>query len=102
MIYKLLAISCYALALVCARHRCPRAARCPVGFDLRAGIRPSGAFQCWPSPVGDPDWDGTWQRSPDRSTQPGGVREGWIYCTSGSVPIVVDDRAVACGPAGGA
>lgn len=94
---RLLAALCYVLAVMCTRHRCPASARCPVGYDLRTGIRPWGAFECWPHPVGDPDWDGTWRRSPDRSTQPAGVIHGRIYCTGGGRPVVADDGAtVGC------
>ena len=81
----------------------PTQARCPVGYDLRTGIRRSGRYQCWPHPVaplgwrGGPieEWDGTNGR-PERSVQPDGVIEGRIWCGTGVVPIVVDDRRVRC------
>lgn len=73
----------------------PSRATCPAGYDLRTGIRRSGDFQCWPHPVGDPEWDGTWRR-PDRSVQPDGVIRSRIYCTGGASPIVVDYRTVGC------
>lgn len=70
--------------------------RCPRGYDLRTGVRPDGHFECWPSPVGDPEWDGTWQRSPDRSVQPLGVFGNQIHCTGGAHPVIVDFRTVGC------
>jgi hypothetical protein len=70
-------------------------ASCPVGYDLRTGIRRSGHFECWPTPIGDPDYDGTWQR-PERSVQSDGVLESRIFCTSGQQPIIVDARTVGC------
>jgi hypothetical protein len=74
----------------------PSRARCPAGYDLRTGIRRDGRYQCWPHPVGDPEWDGTWQR-PERGTQPNGILEGRIYCTGGARPIARDDgRTVGC------
>jgi len=73
----------------------PRTARCPVGFDLRTGVRSDGRFACWPHPVGDPRYDGTWGR-PERSVQPPWVIESQLYCTGGTRPIVVDARTVGC------
>lgn len=81
-----------ALAAVVRPHR----ARCPVGMDLRTGIRQDGSFECWAHPVGDPEWDGTWRRSPDRSVQPAWQFVGQIYCTGGARPLVVDERTVGC------
>lgn len=86
-----LSLCALAAATVCR----PQRARCPVGYDLRTGIRRSGSFQCWPQPVGPRDWDGTWQR-PERSVQPAGVVESRLYCTGGSRPIVVDAATVGC------
>jgi len=80
-----------ALALVTT---CPQRARCPEGYDLRAGVRRTGAASCWAHPVGDPEWDGTWQR-PERSIQPPGRVELQIFCFD-SQPVVVDDRTIAC------
>jgi len=86
-------LTAWALTLsTCLR---PRAARCPTGYDLRTGIRPSGEFRCHPAPVGDPEWDGTWQR-PERGTQPDGWIESRIYCTGRSRGIVVNERTVGC------
>jgi hypothetical protein len=72
----------------------PSRAQCPPQWHNN-GIRPSGAFDCTRTPVGDPDWDGTHGR-PDRSVVPPGRIPGRIYCTGGMHPIVVDDRAVGC------
>lgn len=69
---------------------------CPNGFDLRTGVRPDGHYECLAHPVGDPEWDGTWRRSPDRSEQPSGIVEGRIWCQLGSRAVVVDYRTVGC------
>ena len=69
---------------------------CPDGYDLRTGVRRDGHYECWPRPVGDPEWDGTWQRSPDRSRQLGTVIDGRIWCALGSRAVVVDYRTVGC------
>lgn len=81
----------------------PVRASCLPGYDLRTGIRRSGAYECWPAPVAPPgwsprlgpiqDWDGTWLR-PERSVQPDGVLTGRIWCLG--VPVVVDERTVGC------
>lgn len=73
----------------------PTAASCPPGRDLRTGIRRDGRFECWSAPVGDPDWDGTWNR-PERGVQADDAISSRIFCTGGSVPIVVDARRVGC------
>lgn len=83
------------ILLCCSMAVRPTKARCPATYDLRTGIRTSGHFECWPHPVGDPEWDGTWQR-PERSRQPAGVLGSRIFCTNGTRPIVVDERTVGC------
>jgi len=88
----LASIAVLAIAAVCR----PARARCPIGYDLRTGIRRDGRFACWPNPVGDPEWDGTWQR-PERGKQPDGIIHGRIYCTGGAQPITgTDGRTVGC------
>lgn len=74
-------------------HR-PTRYRCPVSWH-HEGIRPSGDVMCAPNPIGDPMMDGTFGH-PDTSVQPPGRVHARIYCTSGTSPIVVDDRAVGC------
>jgi hypothetical protein len=91
MLYWLLSLVLLAAAFILQ----PAAAQCPPGHGLRTGIRRSGLFECWPTPVGSMDWDGTYGR-PERSVQPDGVLESRIFCTGGSVPIVVDARTVGC------
>lgn len=81
-----------AMAGPCTR---PTRARCPAMHDLRTGVRVSGRFECWPSPVGDPLYDGA-GGFPERSTQNGLILRGQIYCTGGAHPIVVDSRTVGC------
>jgi hypothetical protein len=87
----LLSLLCLALA---AWFR-PTSARCPGDLDLRTGIRRDGRFACWPHPVGDPEWDGTYLR-PERSVQPAWVLEGRVYCTGTTRPTVVDWQTVRC------
>jgi hypothetical protein len=95
------AIPCAVLVLVLCALRLivgwpqPSSASCPDGYDLRTGIRRTGWFECWPHVVGDPDYDGTWQR-PERGVQPPGILRSRIHCTGGSVPIVVNDHTVGC------
>lgn len=72
----------------------PARATCPSGHYVN-GIRPSGAFSCLPTPVGDPEYDGTYGK-PDRSVQPPGELESRIYCTGGTHPVVRDHRTVGC------
>lgn len=86
-------LTLWLLALACLAR--PHRARCPIGYDLRTGIRPSGEFTCWPNPSGPLEWDGTWGR-PERSRQPDGVIESRIFCTGGTRPVVVGDREVGC------
>jgi hypothetical protein len=81
--------------LCCSMASKPQRAWCLRGYDLRTGVRPTGQFECWPQPVGDPDWDGVYMR-PDRSRQPDGVLRGRIWCTNGDRAIVVDERTVGC------
>jgi hypothetical protein len=69
----------------------PTSARCPEHWH-HSGIRPSGDFECTREPVGSKDMDGTWQH-PERSVVPPGALQGRIYCTGGTEPIVVTDRA---------
>jgi hypothetical protein len=67
-------------------------ARCPQGWR-HEGIRPSGDYRCKPSLVGG-------ERDPaggiDTAVQPAGEIGGRIYCTGGSVPVVIDYRTVGC------
>ena len=73
----------------------PRQARCPVGHDLRTGIRTSGEFECWRSPPGNSLYDGA-GGFPERSPQSKAILSGRIYCTGGGQPIVVNERTVGC------
>lgn len=90
-----------ALIAICALVH-PSRMDCPAGWHNN-GVRPAGHFECTQAPVGDPDWDGTWQR-PERGYIPDGVLHGRIYCTNGFQPIVVNERTVGCqrvSPSGG-
>jgi hypothetical protein len=66
-------------------------ARCPEGWSVN-GIRPDGSYECLspiPRGCGEPVGD-----SPP--CPPTTLSRGRIYCTGGSVPIVVDNRTVGC------
>lgn len=89
--HRLVSLVLLAIAFVLR----PERARCPDGRDLRTGIRRDGHFACWSRPIGDPEWDGTFGR-PDRSVQRDDAVEGRIWCGAGAVPVVVDERTVAC------
>jgi hypothetical protein len=72
----------------------PRQARCPRGYWLD-GVRANGMYDCLRVPIGDD------ARLPnghvvDRSVQPDGVINGWIFCSSGR-PVVIDERTAGCG-----
>jgi len=73
----------------------PHRAHCPRGFVLNTGIRRSGAFQCTRVPVGGDHRDSRGIIIDDSFVPPGEV-DGWIYCTNGQEPIVVDARTVGC------
>lgn len=73
----------------------PERARCPALHDLRTGVQPSGWFSCWPSPAGDPLYDGI-RGFPERSIQSPALITGRIYCTGGMRPVVRDFRTVGC------
>jgi hypothetical protein len=67
--------SIFLLCWACATR--PTHARCPPDWWIN-GVRPSGELGCRPA-------DGRDIEIHSR-----------IYCTGGSVPIVVDDRTVGC------
>ncbi len=78
-----------AVALAVSR---PSSAQCPRGWSLNEGIRRDGSFACWGplergcgEPVG-----------PDIPCKRPPITRGRIYCTGGSVAIVVDERTVGC------
>jgi hypothetical protein len=84
--------SVIALCWSMAAH--PRRARCPAGWYVN-GIRATGEFECVRTPGGDVLYDGA-GGYPDRAVDLPGRLSGRIYCTSGSLPIVVSDHAVGC------
>ena len=67
-------------------------ASCPPGWSVN-GIRPSGEYECLgelrPPGCGEPD-----------ATSPPCMRpassRGRLYCTGGTIPIVVDHKTVGC------
>lgn len=91
----LLAAMFSILLLCCSFIVRPQHARCPEHHDLRMGIRRSGEFQCWATPSGPVEYDGTWERR-DRSKQSGAILTGRLWCTNGTSPIVVNERVVGC------
>lgn len=76
----------------------PQRAQCPKGWFVE-GVRSSGATQCRRELVDDPlDWPGEDRRDRDRrDIKPDNVALPLqVYCTGGSLPIVVDSRTVGC------
>lgn len=76
----------------------PERARCPSGWFVE-GVRPSGVSHCRRAPPDDPlDWPGNDPRDRgDRDVKPdNAVLPVRVYCTGGSIPIVVDERTVGC------
>lgn len=95
------------LALVCWLLLHPTSASCPLGSDLRTGVRRDGRFECWPTPVAPrgwnaarlgpvTDWDGTYGR-PERSVQPPWRGVGRVYCVGGATARQ-DGHRVWCAP----
>lgn len=70
--------------LLAARVREPTRARCPSDWWLSTGIQRDGTFRC-ARPMG----------RHEEAPAPGYLG-GHIYCTGGSIPIVVDERTVGC------
>lgn len=81
LVYLFASVFLAAAAFVGAAVYRPVRAACPPAWH-HDGVRRSGAFECTRSPVGD-----TW---------PPGRLEGRIYCTGGTVPVVVTERVVGC------
>lgn len=84
----------------------PTSAVCPPGHDLRVGVRRTGEFECWQTPVAPlgwdwrrlgpvTDWDGTYGR-PERSVQPDDVKRGRVFCAGKTRPLQ-DGQRVWCG-----
>ncbi len=97
----LIEVGCLWLTLVmlcCSGLVRPRVARCPVGFYVN-GVRPSGVYECRRVPGGNPLYDGA-AGYPDRTVDRPGWYRSRIWCTGGSVPIVVledrEARTVGC------
>ena len=65
--------------------------RCPHGFWV-AGVRPSGSFTCRPTPI----TRGDRCRTECDDGTPDVELTGRIRCTGGTVPIVINEHAVAC------
>lgn len=88
----LLAIASVLLCLVAVvRH--PQQARCPGDWSVM-GVRESGYTICTPPPppnCGEPT--GAYQQPCPDDPRELGIQ---IYCTGGSLPIVVDSRTVGC------
>lgn len=91
---RLVSLGLLALAFALRPHR----ARCPVGMDLRTGVRADGRFECWPAPSGPTVYErvggGEW-RWVDHSTQIEDWLTSRIYCTGGATPRH-DGRSVWC------
>lgn len=82
------------IALICwAVATRPSGAQCPPRWYVD-GVRPDGSYQCRPVPL-HPETDATWQH-PDITPFDDRVIGGQIYCGAGTVPLVIDERTVAC------
>ena len=71
----------------------PTKATCPAGWYLETGIKPSGVFRCAPDVIGginDP------AGGIDTAVQPPGAIMSRIWCTNGTMPIVVNHTTVGC------
>lgn len=68
-------------------------ARCDVG-EYVEGVRPTGKTRCVRVPATETDCRGARACHPDE--EPVYTRELEIYCTGGSVPVVVDERTIGC------
>lgn len=74
------------LVLATASAAAPRSASCPAGHGwMNNGIRPSGEFSCLHHSVVESD------APADRELR------GRLYCGPNETPIVINERAVACG-----
>lgn len=71
------------IILLVARVREPTRASCPKDWWLDTGIRRDGSFRCA-------------RPSKNEAPPPPGHLGGRIYCTGGSVPIIVGVRTVGC------
>lgn len=78
----------------------PTKASCPTGWSLGEGVRRQGPrvgeYACHaplPRCCGEPVHDGT---GCNRACPPTKKYIGRIYCTGGMLPIVVNERTVAC------
>lgn len=72
----------------------PAAGGCPEAWYVN-GVRPSGAYECLRAPGGDPLYDGA-GGYPDRTVDRPGWLVGRVWCGTGAVPILVDERRAGC------
>jgi len=81
------------LGVVFAIATCrPTHGTCPMGWH-HEGIDASGRFHCIPHLTG-PDWEGPGHA--DLAIQPQGRIDGHLCCALHQIPVVVDERSVAC------
>lgn len=78
----------------------PTRARCPQGFHMVDGVRTAdgplghrGSFRCARPPIGGDDDVLTGKST---AIEPPGELRGRIYCTGGTMPIVVESTTVGC------
>lgn len=86
-------LSTALLAYACITR--PSRARCPVGWYVGNGVRPSGVFECVESPPRG-EYDCSADRVCPQPVSDAAEVEGRVYCTSGHVPVVVNERVVSC------
>ncbi len=71
----------------------PQTKRCELGFTLHEGVRRDGNYACWgkllPVGCGEPEDHPIPCKRPE-------ITRSRIYCTGGSVPVIVNERTVSC------
>lgn len=88
------ALICSIVALAWAAATTPTSGRCAPGWHLATGIRQDGTFSCFaPLPECCGDSKGECELVP---CPPHVEIRSRIYCTGGTVPIVVDHETVGC------
>ncbi len=89
-----IAITVYGiLVTVLASITMPTTASCPMNMYVE-GVRPSGVTRCVRPLPDDPNhWPGEPEPEPSRLEDEIPLR---IYCTGGTIPIVVNERTVGC------
>jgi hypothetical protein len=83
-----------ALLVVSCMTR-PSRSRCPDGWYVGNGVRPSGRFECVQAPARG-EYDCSADRVCPQPKQDAAEVAGQIVCTGGATPIVSDSMNVGC------